>query len=702
MQTLEGRRTLETLHWDNQTLRRLPVLPAEHAGRVDEPRTKVPGVCFSPAAPTPLKHPRLVVVSESALHLLGLDPAEAERRAEEYAEFFGGNRVLPGAEPAAHCYCGHQFGHFAGQLGDGATMYLGEVINPQGERWEVQFKGAGRTHYSRSADGRKVLRSSLRELLASEAAHALGIPTTRAGTLVTSDTRVERDMHYNGNVVRERASVILRIAPSFLRFGSFEVCKPRDAITGREGPSVGQPAVLEQLMSHVAELVLAPPVGDAPAGGLDAGLPFDSSLGGRAGGSAGGSISISTDSTTLAADEAIGEEAAGADGSSGGLSGGSDAGASALNTARQQRWQAAFEEMVLRTARLVACWHSVGFCHGVLNTDNMSVLGLTLDYGPFGYMGSFDPDYACNGSDSSGRYTYAEQPAVCHWNCERLADALAPLLPRRCMQPALDAYQSTFEAAFLNRMRRKLGLRLERPTDTALVESLFATMRQTGADFTCTFRALCAIDPPAGNAGLQPLIEAITARCPTSVQLASAAEARARDLRGSLPMPLPHLMQLLQMAQANPAALSMFGDPAQVQAELSDAFAKVQKASQLAEQAQSLRAQPPEQRRQVCVEHWMRWMIEYRQRLDEEDGEAAAQTGGSAVDLAASRREAMRRINPRVVLRNWVAQEAIDAAERGDFAHVRQILDVVTHPYEDRADGYGEPPPEALASLCVT
>jgi uncharacterized protein YdiU (UPF0061 family) len=449
-------------------------------------------------------------------------------------------------------------------------------------------------------------------------------------------------------------------------------------------------------MSHVAELVLAPPVGDAPAGGLDAGLPFDSSLGGRAGGSAGGSIS--TDSTTLAADEAIGEEAAGADGSSGGLSGGSDAGASA----RQQRWQAAFEEMVLRTARLVACWHSVGFCHGVLNTDNMSVLGLTLDYGPFGYMGSFDPDYACNGSDSSGRYTYAEQPAVCRWNCERLADALAPLLPRRCMQPALDAYQSTFEAAFLNRMRRKLGLRLERPTDTALVESLFATMRQTGADFTCTFRALCAIDPPAGNAGLQPLIEAITARCPTSVQLASAAEARARDLRGSLPMPLPHLMQLLQMAQANPAALSMFGDPAQVQAELSDAFAKVQKASQLAEQAQSLRAQPPEKRRQVCAEHWMRWMIEYRQRLDEEDGEAAAQTGGSAVDLAASRREAMRRINPRVVLRNWVAQEAIDAAERGDFAHVRQILDVVTHPYEDRADGYGEPPPEALASLCVT
>jgi len=332
----------------------------------------------------------------------------------------------------------------------------------------------------------------------------------------------------------------------------------------------------------------------------------------------------------------------------------------------------------------------------------MSVLGLTLDYGPFGYMGSFDPDYACNGSDSSGRYTYAEQPAVCHWNCERLADALAPLLPRRCMQPALDAYQSTFEAAFLSRMRRKLGLRLERPTDTALVESLFATMRQTGADFTCTFRALCAIDPPAGNAGLQPLIEAITARCPTSVQLASAAEARARDLRGSLPMPLPHLMQLLQMAQANPAALSMFGDPAQVQAELSDAFAKVQKASQLAEQAQSLRAQPPEKRRQFCVEHWMRWMIEYRQRLDEEDGEAAAQTGGSAVDLAASRREAMRRINPRVVLRNWVAQEAIDAAERGDFAHVRQILDVVTHPYEDRADGYGEPPPEALASLCVT
>ncbi len=688
-----------------------------------EPRSPVSGVCFSPAVPTPLERPQLVVVSESALHLLGLDPAEAERRSEDYAVYFGGNRVLPGAEPAAHCYCGHQFGNFAGQLGDGATMYLGEVINPQGERWEVQFKGAGRTHYSRSADGRKVLRSSLRELLASEAAHALGVPTTRAGTLVTSDTRVARDINYDGNVVYERASVILRIAPSFLRFGSFEVCKPRDATTGREGPSVGHPSVLERLMNHVAQLVLAPAPAGAPVGGAPAAVASAAALDAELGlestpnDSANGSGSTSLDSTAsataaLAASLAIAEAApcadgscadlGGGDGGGGGGGGGGSGGGAPTTESRQQQWQAAFEEIVRRTARLVARWQCVGFCHGVLNTDNMSVLGLTLDYGPFGYMDAYDPDYACNGSDTSGRYSYAEQPAVCQWNCERLADALAPLLPRRRLQPALDAFQGTFDAAYLDGMRHKLGLRLARPADAGLVQSLIDTMRQTGADFTSTFRTLCAIDPPAGDAGLQPLVEAISARCPTPARLASAAEARARDVRSSVPIPLPQLMQLLQVAQANPAALAMLGDPARVQAELSDAMGKVQKAAQLAEQADSLRAEPPERRRQYCAERWTSWLIEYRQRLAEEDGAAAAGTEGHASSFAAARREAMRWVNPRVVLRNWVAQEAIDAAERGDFAHVRHVLDVVTHPYEDRADGYGEPPPEALASLCVT
>jgi uncharacterized protein YdiU (UPF0061 family) len=194
--------TFEQLTFDNLQLRALPLDDDRRALAVPRP---VPNACFSRAAPTALDAPRLVVASPSALGLLGLRAAELGR--PESAEYLCGNRILPGSEPAAHCYCGHQFGHFAGQLGDGATMYLGEVLNPAGERWELQLKGGGRTHYSRQADGRKVLRSSLREFLCSEHMHALGVPTTRAGSLVTSDTRVARDINYDGNVIQERASV---------------------------------------------------------------------------------------------------------------------------------------------------------------------------------------------------------------------------------------------------------------------------------------------------------------------------------------------------------------------------------------------------------------------------------------------------------------------------------------------------------------
>lgn len=339
--------TVESLQWDNSQLRTLPV----HTGADDitEPQQSVPGVCFSRAKPTPLEDPQLVITSASALELLGLNPEEATRR-DDFAAFFSGNQPLPGSEPAAHCYCGHQFGMFSGQLGDGATMYLGEVLNTAGERWEVQFKGAGKTHYSRSADGRKVLRSSLREFLCSEANHALGVPTTRAGTLVTSDTRVPRDIHYNGNVTLERASVVLRIAHSFLRFGSFEICRPTDAVTGRAGPSVGKHAILEKLLDRVTALLAAERA--AASATEPPAAPYSASA------------ALQTLASTIAEPH----------------------GPAADVVARQRQWLGTFAEIVLRTARLVAHWQCVGFCHGVLNTDNMSVLGLTIDYGPFGFM----------------------------------------------------------------------------------------------------------------------------------------------------------------------------------------------------------------------------------------------------------------------------------------------------------------------------
>ena len=297
-------RTLETLRFDNRSLRVLPV-NADRSS-LNEPQ-EVSGACFSHAVPTPIANPTLVAASDDVIRTLGIAPTELSRA--DFAAHFCGNELLRGSEPAAHCYCGHQFGQFAGQLGDGATMYLGELLNPAGERWEIQLKGGGRTHYSRSADGRKVLRSSLREFLCSEANAALGLPTTRAATLVTSDTRVERDVHYTGEPIMERASVVMRVARSFIRFGSFQICLPEDSVTGRAGPSHGMPEskVLGPLIDHVADLL---------------GVPQQQQ-----------------------------------------------------QQQQQQRRLLAFGEVVRRTAALVAGWQCVGFCHGVLNTDNLSVLG---------------------------------------------------------------------------------------------------------------------------------------------------------------------------------------------------------------------------------------------------------------------------------------------------------------------------------------
>jgi serine/tyrosine/threonine adenylyltransferase len=341
--------TLETLPFDNRALRELPVDPVEE-NYVREVR----GACFSRVRPTPVSNPSLVVHSPSALALLGLTAPEAEARRPDFPALFAGNNPLPGAEPAAHCYCGHQFGSFAGQLGDGATMYLGEIRSPPASwppsplpsawpvppaaagRVELQFKGAGKTPYSRSADGRKVLRSSIREFLCSEANAALGIPTTRAATVVTSDTRVVRDIFYVGNPIAERATVITRIAPTFLRFGSFEIFKGADGSTGRAGPSAGRADLLRLLVDFTGRNYYPELWTDA---------------------------AVSPPSSSPA-----------------------NPPTGPVSPAEAARALSLFREVSLRTARLFAAWQCFGFCHGVLNTDNMSVVGVTIDYGPFGWM----------------------------------------------------------------------------------------------------------------------------------------------------------------------------------------------------------------------------------------------------------------------------------------------------------------------------
>jgi serine/tyrosine/threonine adenylyltransferase len=381
--------TLETINFDNLALRSLPIDPIEKIYT-----RNVKGACFSRVKPTPVKNPRMVIYSEQAMELLDLTKEQLERN--DSAEYFSGNKLIPGSEPAAHCYCGHQFGAFSGQLGDGATMYLGEVVNKRGERWEIQFKGAGSTPYSRTADGRKVLRSSLREFLCSEAMYHLGIPTTRAGTCVTSDSTVTRDIFYNGNPILERCTIILRIAQTFIRFGSFQICLPTDRQTQRMGPSHGMPQIIVTLANYV----------------INTFYPEYSTL-----------------------DDS-------------------------------QKYKAFFEEIVRRTARLVAEWQCVGWCHGVLNTDNMSIVGVTIDYGPYGFIDRYDPHFICNGSDTGGRYSYANQPSICKWNCKKLGEALQPVLDltdsRQIVEQVFDA---EFKKHYLSKLRKKFGLFKEENDD---------------------------------------------------------------------------------------------------------------------------------------------------------------------------------------------------------------------------------------------
>ncbi|HVJ37063.1 MAG TPA: YdiU family protein, partial [Stenotrophomonas sp.] len=314
--------------FDNRFLQQLPGDP-EAGPRVRE----VLGAAWSAVAPTPVRAPRLLGYSREVAAALGLEPDEVAEPG--FAQVFAGNALWPGMQTYAANYGGHQFGHWAGQLGDGRAIGLGEVIGGDGTRHELQLKGAGRTPYSRGADGRAVLRSSLREFICSEAMHHLGVPTTRALCLVGSGESVVRDMFYDGHPRAEPGALVCRVAPSFLRFGSFELPASR-----------GDLALLRQLADFTQAR-------DYP--------------------------------------ELIGTAAA-----------------------RDAEW---FGQICERTAEMVAQWMRVGFVHGVTNTDNMSILGLTIDYGPYGWLEDYDPEWTPNTTDAGGRrYRFGAQPQVAYWN----------------------------------------------------------------------------------------------------------------------------------------------------------------------------------------------------------------------------------------------------------------------------------------------
>ncbi|KAK0145770.1 Selenoprotein O [Merluccius polli] len=587
-----SRSPLDRLPFDNVVLRTLPLDSSEEPG----PRT-VRAACFSTVTPTPVTRPRFVAVSHRALSLLGLSGEEvaADPLGPEY---LSGSRVMAGSRPAAHCYCGHQFGQFAGQLGDGAACYLGEVRAPAGQRAEPGHANPS----GRQADGRKVLRSSIREFLCSEAIFSLGVPTTRAGSVVTSDSTVIRDINYDGNARHERCSVVLRIAPTFLRFGSFEIFKPADEHTGRQGPSYGHNEIRGQMLDYV----------------------------------------IGTFYPEIQQN----------------------------HSDRVERNVAFFREVMLRTARLVSQWQCIGFCHGVLNTDNMSILGLTLDYGPYGFMDRFDPDFICNASDNSGRYAYQAQPAICRWNLGKLAEALAPELPPDRAEAVLEEYMDLYNGFYLGTMRKKLGLlRKEEPEDEMLITALLQTMHNTGADFTNTFRSLAQIPcPTEGEEGVvKEATDLLLEQC-TSLEELRLANKPSMEPR--------ELAMLLSMAQSNPALFQMISDRKTIARQLE----KLSKLQELTDTNQ-------DELRGKQAEEWTGWITSYRKKeqflwlwsqRNPQPHCAIINTGSvwpaswraenNVQEVLDDRLRVMNSTNPRVVLRNYIAQNAIEAAENGDFS----------------------------------
>jgi len=390
--------------------------------------------CYSRVAPTPTANPRLVAYASEVADLLGF--SAAEMRSDQMGRVLSGNALLEGMQPYAACYGGHQFGSWAGQLGDGRAISLGDVRGRDGQAFELQLKGAGPTPYSRRADGRAVLRSSLREFLCSEAMHHLGVPTTRALSLALTGDRVVRDMFYDGRPELEPGAVVCRVAPTFLRFGNFELFASR-----------GDETTLRTLLAFSVRHFFP----DLVPGGADPHDPMQ-----------------------LVTPEVIAR---------------------------------LFERIAISTARMVVEWMRVGFVHGVMNTDNMSILGLTIDYGPYGFLDDFDPTWTPNTTDASGRrYRFGNQPRVCEWNLVQLGNALLSLTDDvRSLEAGVAAFQAELALEQEAMMLRKLGLpglagsspessRAPQHREAkALVRDLFDLLVETPTDMTIFFRNLADV-----------------------------------------------------------------------------------------------------------------------------------------------------------------------------------------------------------------
>jgi len=467
---------------------------------------------WSKTDPTPARAPKLISHIPELTEALGINASDPEA-----AQVFTGSSVTDTYTPYSMRYGGHQFGNWAGQLGDGRAISLGEMKDKSGQHWTLQLKGAGPTPYSRQGDGFAVLRSSIREYMCAEAIHHLGIPTTRSLTLCTTGESIARDVFYDGNVTMEQGAIVCRAAHSFIRFGNFEIHAAYE-----------ETDLLKQLADYV----------------------------------------ITRDFTHL-----------------GKLTPGAN------NSDIYQQW---FREILKTTANTVAQWQRVGFVHAVMNTDNMSILGQTIDYGPYGWLEEYDPRWTPNYIDNSmRRYCYGNQPEIALWNLYRLANALIPLFEStEQLKDVLEEYRDTFDQIWNQIQAHKIGLKEFRTSDNELYDSLWSTLRLTATDFTIFFRQLAKISP----------------------------QTKEEEIRSIL---LPAIYK-------------------------SDDFNTDVEAG------------------------FMQWIKLWQQRVSEEDPKLRIKT--------------MNTTNPEYVLRNYLALNAIDAAEKGDFTVMEDIMSVLRTPYDEQPD----------------
>jgi serine/tyrosine/threonine adenylyltransferase len=480
-------------------------LPAD--AKVSNTRRQVFEAAFSFVSPRVPSHPTLIHVADEVAQLVGI--SEAEARSLDFLNLVSGSSVYPETQPYAMAYAGHQFGNWAGQLGDGRAINLFEILE-NNQRWTLQLKGAGETPYSRTADGFAVLRSSIREHLCSEAMYYLGVPTTRSLSLVTTGDKVLRDVLYNGNAAYEGGAVVCRVAPTFIRFGNFQLFAARKDSKN-----------LKSLADYTIQYFYPE-----------------------------------------------------------------------ITTSGKQKYLQFYQEVVNRTLEMVLHWQRVGFVHGVMNTDNMSILGVTIDYGPYGWLEDYDPDWTPNTTDAEGRrYRFRNQPDIAMWNLVQLGNALYPLIEDIApMEQVLNSYSQQFDSQFPIIQQQKLGL--EAAYEAAFQDELTTLLTASETDMTIFYRNLANV-----------------------VKTDSSDEALAK----------------ITFAFYQP-----------------DKIVSTLKTS------------------------WLNWMELYLEKIKAEVGSDE------------ERKQAMNAINPKYVLRNYMAQLAIEAAEKEDYTLIDELYTLLKKPYDEQ------------------